>query len=152
MVGFLNAHGTSPCIFGGEFLDLSIVHDDERPRGKVGVLELPDNDDSLFATTEEPFDYDFEEIFWSSLMLGADYDWDDAPEETPAEWVARRYADVIQLNEQFGYVPASNVVSFAPSFIGQSRNNIRSHHWSERKSLRHQNPNRDHLRGKAHAK
>lgn len=150
MVGFLNAHGSSPCLFGGEFIDLSLVEDDEFRRRKVSVLDLPDHSSPIET---EPFDHQFEETFWSSLMLGDDYDWDDTPTETAADWVARRYADVIELNDQLGYRRASSgVVSLTPTLVGRSRLNVRKRHWSETKMLRDMNPHRDRLRGKAHAK
>ena len=147
MVGFLNAHGTPPCIFGGEFLDLSLVPDDEIRVGKVSVLDLPDNSSPAEA---EPFDHNFEETFWSSLLIGADYDWDNEPEEDPLDWVQRRYADVILLNDELGYQrQTTEALSFTTTFIGRSRTNARNRHWADTKSLRRNNPNRDRLRGHA---
>lgn len=102
MTGFLNAHGTSPCLFGGEFLDFSIVPDEERRDRRA--QDVPDTSQPAMP---ELFDQHFEEVFWESLFLGADFDWNIEPEESTSEWVQRRYADVIQLNERYGFARAA---------------------------------------------
>lgn len=92
-------------------------------------------------------DADFEEQSWSSLLLGADYN-----PSNIEDWVQRRYADVIKLNDHFGYQQVAQVAPLSPSFHGRSRGNVRPQHWSDRKFLSKNNPNYDKLRGKAHAK
>ncbi|MBP6924037.1 MAG: hypothetical protein KBC62_00170 [Candidatus Pacebacteria bacterium] len=155
MTGFLSDHGTSPCLFQGKFLDFSIIEDDEIHVGRTNVLDFPYTSFPIESIEDEvePFDHNFEETFWSSLMLGADYDWDDQPGEDIVDWVQRRYADVIHLNNEIGYRrPTAEIISFTIAYAGRSRTNVRDHHWSERRELKRWNPNRDHLRGKAHAK
>ena len=149
MVGFLNAHGTSPCIFGGEFLDLSIVEDGDRaPRNQVG-FKMTTLDDDL-PLKPEPFDPRFNETEWSSMLLGADYD--DRPNLDIAAWIQARYATEIALNDTIGYTPIQHVEQTTrssdatPSFRGQTRTNVTK----TQECLIRKNYRSDHLRGKAH--
>lgn len=144
-----NGHDCNAADFDlDSYLSLEAADEERTVRGWVGVEDI-----SYYPFDEE--DDDFEETFWSSLLLGADYDWDDdlsSPEKIEA-WVQTRYTDVIQLNADIGYIKKPiEATSFTPSFIGRSRLNVQRRHWSDRKTLRQNNPNQDKLRGKAHAK
>lgn len=156
MIGCLNLNGHD-CNQSDldiiSFVSLDVLEDAEIG-GRVSLEALiyePFNDNDMSEIDEVDEELD-ELLFWSNLTLGSDYDWDPEPEETPAQWVARRYAEVIRLNEENGFTPVSNVVQFTPAFVGQSRINLRRPHWSDKRSLRELNPNYDKLRGKAHAK
>lgn len=106
MVGFLNAHGTNPNIFGGQFLDLDLAGfdaDDSREnRGWVSIDELTNlNNEDIVA--EESFDHNFEDIFFDNQFLGINHD--NSPRLSEYElrsienWVHARYGPVIEMLE-----------------------------------------------------
>lgn len=110
------------------------------------------SNDNELGDFGEIFDPYLEETFWSSLMLGSDYDWDDEPNEDVIAWVHERYADVIRLNDEIGYQSRSaEVIPFTAILVGRKRENIRRPHWSDKRVWR-ESINYDHLRGKAHRK
>lgn len=158
MIGCLNINGHD-CgksdMDTVSFVPLDVLEDAEirRQVGLEALIYDPFNEDRIAHGIDmregDDLDHNFEEVFWSSLTLGADYDWNDAPEEDIEDWLQRRYGDVIELNNKLGFASTSNVVPLRPSFVGQSRTNVREIHWSDKRSLRECSLTYDKRRGKA---
>lgn len=89
----------------------------------ASVYELAaDNDDGF-----EPFDEDLDDTFWSSLLLGSDYDWDDAlcSQADIEQWVHARYNDVIKHNDVFGFQPPQKEDATIPADRRDNRHRSR---------------------------
>lgn len=119
MVGFLNAHGTNPNIFDGQFQDLDFgLADDVASDDRREVLEWVSVEE-LIGTHDEPvaperFDADLELTIWSTPLLGADYDWYSAEIEDDYCGIAVRIDGSVFLHED--YPVNANDDSYLPSF------------------------------------
>lgn len=140
MVGFLNAHGTNPNIFSGEFqgLDFGFADDvlSDELREATGWVSI----DELAGTPNEPSiepDMDMELTIWSSPLLGSDYDW-NCPEEDDRPGIAVLadgtciYLDDFEELEAIGQRPLCRFKyddTYMPSFSSNNRSNVGVVNW-----------------------
>lgn len=89
-------------------------NDDDREHDPEASEDFDPDDDFVYETAaaldifdSNEIDEQLEETFWSSLMLGSDYDWSEElhTEAEIAAWVAERYSDVIGINAAVGFKP-----------------------------------------------